>query len=38
MVDRYMGRAAVSTLVGFNSAINYADIRSDIGRIACPPW
>jgi pimeloyl-ACP methyl ester carboxylesterase len=33
---QFMGRAPVSTLVGFNAAINYSDIRGDISRIACP--
>jgi pimeloyl-ACP methyl ester carboxylesterase len=31
-----MGRAPVSTLVGFNAAINYSDIRADLPKIACP--
>jgi 3-oxoadipate enol-lactonase len=26
----------VSTLVGFNAAINYSDIRADLPKIACP--
>jgi pimeloyl-ACP methyl ester carboxylesterase len=33
---RFMGRTAVSTLVGFNAAINYSDIRADLPKIACP--
>ena len=32
----FMGRAPVSTLVGFNAAINYSDIRGDLPKIACP--
>ena len=32
----FMGRAPVSTLVGFNAAINYSDIRADLPKIACP--
>jgi pimeloyl-ACP methyl ester carboxylesterase len=32
----FMGRTAVSTLVGFNAAINYSDIRADLPKIACP--
>jgi pimeloyl-ACP methyl ester carboxylesterase len=26
----------VSTLIGFNKHINYADIRADLPKIACP--
>jgi len=33
---RYMGRAPLSTLVGFNASINYSDIRADVPKIACP--
>jgi len=33
---RFMGRAPLSTLVGFNASINYSDIRADVARIACP--
>jgi pimeloyl-ACP methyl ester carboxylesterase len=33
---QFMGRAPVSTLVGFNAAINYSDIRADLPKIACP--
>ena len=33
---RFMGRTAVSTLVGFNKHINYADIRADLPKIRCP--
>jgi len=33
---RFMGRTAVSTLVGFNAAISYSDIRADVPKIACP--
>jgi len=33
---RFMGRTPVSTLVGFNAAINYSDIRADVAKIACP--
>jgi len=33
---RFMGRTAVSTLIGFNQHINYADIRADLPKIACP--
>jgi pimeloyl-ACP methyl ester carboxylesterase len=31
-----MGRTPVSTIVGFNAAINYSDIRADLPRITCP--
>jgi pimeloyl-ACP methyl ester carboxylesterase len=31
-----MGRTPVSTIVGFNAAINYSDIRDDLPNIACP--
>ncbi len=33
---RFMGRVEVSTLVGFNIHINYADIRADLPKIKCP--
>ena len=33
---RFMGRAPVSSLVGFNRDVNYADIRADLPKIACP--
>lgn len=33
---RYMSRAPLSTLVGFNATINYSDIRADIPKIGCP--
>ena len=33
---QFMGRTAVSTLVGFNQHINYADVRADLPKIACP--
>ena len=33
---RFMGRAPLSTLVGFNASINYSDIRADVPKIACP--
>jgi 3-oxoadipate enol-lactonase len=32
----FMGRAPLSTLVGFNASINYSDIRADLPKIACP--
>jgi pimeloyl-ACP methyl ester carboxylesterase len=32
----FMGRAPLSTIVGFNAAINYSDIRADVPKIACP--
>ncbi len=32
----FMGKTAVSTLVGFNIGVNYADISGDLPRIACP--
>jgi hypothetical protein len=32
----FMGKTAVSTLVGFNKHINYADIRGDLPKIQCP--
>jgi pimeloyl-ACP methyl ester carboxylesterase len=32
----YMGRAPLSTIVGFNATINYSDIRADVAKIACP--
>jgi pimeloyl-ACP methyl ester carboxylesterase len=31
-----MGRAPVSSLVGFNRGVNYADIRADLPKITCP--
>src|SRR2546427_1229874 len=34
--DLFMGRAPLSTLVGFNATINYSDIRADVPKIACP--
>lgn len=33
---KFMGRTPVSTIVGFNAAINYSDIRNDLPKIACP--
>jgi 3-oxoadipate enol-lactonase len=33
---KFMGRTPVSTVVGFNAAINYSDIRADLPKIACP--
>jgi 3-oxoadipate enol-lactonase len=33
---KFMGRTAVSTLIGFNNHINYADIRADLPKIECP--
>jgi 3-oxoadipate enol-lactonase len=33
---KFMGRAPLSTLVGFNASINYSDIRADVPKIACP--
>lgn len=33
---RFMGRTAVSTVIGFNERINYADISADLPRIRCP--
>lgn len=33
---KFMGRTAVSTLIGFNRGINYADIRADLRKIQCP--
>ena len=33
---RFMGRAPVSSLIGFNRGINYADIRADLPKIKCP--
>jgi len=33
---RFMGQAPVSSLVGFNRGINYADIRGDLPNIVCP--
>ena len=36
MVDQVHGSHPVSTIVGFNAAINYSDIRADLPKIACP--
>lgn len=33
---RFMGRAPVSSLIGFNRGINYADIRAELPIIRCP--
>lgn len=33
---KFMGRAPVSSLIGFNRGINYADIRADLPNITCP--
>lgn len=33
---QFMGRASVSSLIGFNRGINYADIRADLPNIKCP--
>lgn len=33
---KFMGRAPLSTIIGFNEKINYSDIRADIPRIRCP--
>ena len=33
---QFMGRAPVSSLVGFNRGVNYADIRADLPKISCP--
>lgn len=33
---KFMGRAPVSSLVGFNRGVNYADIRADLPKISCP--
>ena len=33
---KFMGRAPLPTLVGFNASINYSDIRADVPKIACP--
>ncbi|MGA0033149.1 MAG: alpha/beta fold hydrolase, partial [Burkholderiales bacterium] len=33
---RFMGRAPVSSLIGFNRGINYADIRAELPKIRCP--
>ena len=33
---QFMGQTAVSTLVGFNKHINYADVRPDLPNIKCP--
>ena len=35
---RFMGRAPLTSIIGFNEKINYSDIRADIARIRCPPW
>lgn len=32
----FMCKTAVSTLVGFNLGVNYADISADLPRITCP--
>jgi 3-oxoadipate enol-lactonase len=32
----FMGRAPLSTMVGFNASINYSDIRADLPKIAGP--
>lgn len=32
----FMGRTAVSTLIGFNERIGYIDISADLPKIACP--
>lgn len=31
----YMGRAPVSSMVGFNRTVNYADVSGELPRIAC---
>jgi len=33
---KFMGRAPLTTIIGFNEKINYSDIRADIPRIQCP--
>ncbi|MFN7088079.1 MAG: alpha/beta fold hydrolase [Burkholderiales bacterium] len=33
---QFMGRASVSSLIGFNRDINYADISADLPHIKCP--
>lgn len=33
---KFMGRAPLGSIIGFNEKINYSDIRADIGRIRCP--
>ena len=33
---KFMGRAPLSTIIGFNEKINYSDIRADIPNIRCP--
>jgi pimeloyl-ACP methyl ester carboxylesterase len=33
---RFMGRAPVSTIAGFNATINYSDILADVPKIVCP--
>ncbi len=32
----FMGRTAVSTLIGFNRHINYVDVTPELARIRCP--
>ncbi len=32
----FMGRTAVSTLVGFNKGVNYVDVTPDLPKISCP--
>lgn len=33
---QFMGRAPVSSLIGFNRCINYADISAELPKIQCP--
>lgn len=33
---KFMGRAPLGSIIGFNEKINYSDIRADIVRIQCP--
>lgn len=33
---KFMGRTAVSTVIGFNQKINYSDISADLPKIKCP--
>ena len=33
---KFMARAPLSTIVGFNATINYSDIRADVAKIRCP--
>lgn len=33
---KFMGRAPVSSLIGFNRGINYADISAELPKIKCP--